>query len=387
MDHVLVTGIGMTKFGRHPELSTRELATAVVHEALRDAGIDVGDVQAAYVGNSVEGLATGQESIRGQVALRETGLLGIPIFNIESACASGSAAFHLACQGIASGAHDCALVLGFEKLVLPDKQRAFRAFDSTMDLSEMRSKYPVPPADRTVFMDHYAEMELPTEGIALLARIAAKNHAHGSRNPLAQYQYPYTAEEVAASRKIVGPLTLFMCAPLSDGAAAAVLVSREFAQKRGSRGVAVTASAMISGTGRTDDTTAVQRAVTAAYTKAAVGPADLDLVELHDATAIGEFETYSDIGLCEPGDERRLLDSGEACLGGRRPVNPSGGLIARGHPIGATGLAQIVEVTNQLRGRCGTRQVEGARVGLTQNVGGFLGDDVASATAHIFQTY
>jgi hypothetical protein len=142
---------------------------------------------------------------------------------------------------------------------------------------------------------------------------------------------------------------------------------------------------MVSGRGRTDGMTAVQRAVTAAYAKAAVGPRDLDLVELHDATAIGELETYSDIGLCEAGDEQRLLDSGEACLGGRRPVNPSGGLIARGHPIGATGIAQIVEVTNQLRGRCGTRQVESARIGLTQNVGGFLGDDVASATAHIFE--
>jgi acetyl-CoA acetyltransferase len=375
----------MTKFGRHPDLSTRDLATEVVHEALLDAGLEVQDVQAAYVGNSVEGLATGQESIRGQVALRETGLLGIPIFNIESACASGSATFHLAWQSVASGVRDCVIAVGFEKLVLPDKQRSFRAFDSTMDLSEMRSRYPVPPADRTVFMDHYAELELPAEAIALLPRIAAKNHAHGSRNALAQYQHPYTAEEVASSRKVVGPLTLFMCAPLSDGAAAAVLISEEFAERRGSRGVPVAASVIVSGAGRTDDTSAVSRVVASAYETAALGPADLNVVELHDATAIGEYELYADIGLCDRGDEARLLDTGEAFLGGARPVNPSGGLIARGHPIGATGIAQIVEVTNQLRGRCGARQVDGARIGLTQNVGGWLGSDVASATAHIFQ--
>lgn len=381
----LVAGVGMTNFGRHPDTSTRELASQAVAEALTDAALDLGDIQAAYVGNSVEGLITGQESIRGQVALRETGLLGIPIFNIESACSSGSAAFHLAWQSVAGGMRDCVLVVGFEKLAIHDKQRAFRAFDSTMDLSEMRARYPSPSAERSIFMDHYAESALPESCVDVLARIAAKNHLHGSRNPRAQFQHPYTADDVLVSRPIVGPLTLYMCAPLSDGAAAAVLVSSTFARRRGMAGPTVLASVMVSGTGRSEGRRAVPRAVGAAYDAAAVGPDDLDLVELHDATALAEYEYYADIGLCETGDERRLLDTGEAYLGGSRPVNPSGGLIARGHPIGATGLAQIVELTDQLRGRCGARQVAGARTGLSQNVGGLLGADVASATAHILQ--
>lgn len=377
----------MTKFGRHPERSTRSLATQAVNEALEDAGLQVSDVQAAYVGNSVEGLVTGQESIRGQVALRETGLLGVPIFNVENACSSGSSAFHLAWQGVASGMLDCVLAVGFEKLVMPDKRLAFRAFDSTMDLTEMRVKYPAPSAERSVYMDHYAEYEPTADGIALLAHIAAKNHKHGSLNPLAQFQQAYTAEEVLASRSIVGPLTLFMCAPLSDGAAAAVLVSDKLARRRGTSGVSVSASVMVSGTGDSDRPRAVPRAVGAAYEAASLGPSELHLVELHDATALAEYELYSDIGLCEAGEEGRLFDTGEVCLGGLRPVNPSGGLIARGHPIGATGMAQIVEVTNQLRGRCGGRQVDRAQIGLTQNVGGLLGSDVASATAHILQVW
>lgn len=382
----VVAGVGMTKFGRRPDTSTRKLATEALSETLVDAGLEISDIQAAYVGNSVEGLTTGQESIRGQVALRESGLLGIPIFNIENACSSGSTAFHLAWQSVVSGMLDCALAIGFEKLALPDKRRVFRAFDSTMDLDEMRTKYPSPSPDRSVYMDHYAESPLRAEAVTLLARIAAKNHKHGSLNPLAQFQNPYSADEVLASRNITGPLTLFMCAPLSDGAAAAVLVSDEFARRRGANGVSVRASVMVSGRGDDPQSTrAVPRAVGAAYEAAGFGAGELDLVELHDATALAEYELYSDIGLCEAGEEGRLLDTGEVHLGGSRPVNPSGGLIARGHPIGATGIAQIVEVTNQLRGRCGDRQITRPRTGLTQNVGGMLGLDVASATAHIFQ--
>ncbi|MBO0729975.1 MAG: thiolase family protein [Acidimicrobiaceae bacterium] len=375
----------MTKFGRHPELSTRTLAAQAVSEALVDAALETGDIQAAYVANSVEGLLTGQESIRGQVALRDTGLLGIPIFNVENACASGSTAFHLAWQAINGGTLDCVLVVGFEKLVMRDKERVFRAFDSTMDLTEMRSRYPAPSSERSIYMDHYAESVRPADGTMLLARIAAKNHRHGSLNPLAQFQHPYTAEQVLASRTIIGPLTLFMCAPLSDGAAAVLLVSERFARQRGAKGVSVAASVLVTGTGEVQGARAVPRAVQAAYESAGLGPTDLDLVELHDATALAECDLYSDIGLCERGEEGRILDSGEAELGGKRPINPSGGLIARGHPIGATGVAQIVEVTNQLRGRCGDRQVGHARTGLTQNVGGVLGNDVASATAHIFR--
>ncbi|MBV8951161.1 MAG: thiolase family protein, partial [Actinobacteria bacterium] len=248
---VQVAGVGMTRFGRHPDATTRGLVTHAVYEALDDAGLDRGEVQAAFAANSLEGLTAGQESIRGQVALRDTGLLGIPIFNIENACSSGSTAFHLAWQSVVGGMYDCVLAVGFEKLVMPDKERVFRAFDSTMDLAEMRSKYPAPSCERSIFMDHYAESEslLPPDGSSILARIAAKNHANGSLNPHAQFRHPCTAEEVLASRAIIGPLTLFMCAPMSDGAAAAVLVSADFARSRGITGVSVAASVMVSGTG------------------------------------------------------------------------------------------------------------------------------------------
>lgn len=383
-----VAGVAMTRFGRHPEGTLRSLATQAVNGALRDAGLATNDVQAVYAGNSLAGLTTGQESIRGQVALRETGLLGVPIFNIENACSSGSTAFHLAWQAVAGGMFDCVLAVGFEKLSMPDKTLAFRAFDSTMDLSEMRSKYPEPSADRSVYMDHYAESEsaLPPEGASILAEIAAKNHQHGALNPLAHFQKAYTVDDVLASRTIIGPLTLFMCAPLSDGAAAALLVSRDFCRRRSITGVNVAASVLVSGTGTADNGVgAIPRSVSAAYEMAGVGPADLDVVELHDATALAEYQLYSDIGLCRRGDEARLLSTGEVHLGGRHPVNPSGGLIARGHPIGGTGIAQIVEITDQLLGRCDARQVQAARVALTQNVGGLLGSDVASATAHVLR--
>jgi acetyl-CoA acetyltransferase len=252
-----------------------------------------------------------------------------------------------------------------------------------MDLEEMRAKYPAPSGNRSVFMDHYAEYALPSDGVEVLGRIAAKNHQHGSLNPLAQFRHPYSAEEVIESRKIVGPLTLFMCSPLSDGAAAAVLMSDSFAGRQEVAGVSVSASVLVSGTGRDDGPRAVPRAVGAAYEKAGLGPTDLDLIELHDATALGEYEVYPDIGLCEPEDQGRLLATGEIQLGGRRPVNPSGGLIARGHPIGATGLAQIHELTLQLRGDAGYRQVHGARLGLAENGGGFIGTDSAAITMSV----
>ncbi|GAY12311.1 thiolase family protein [Pseudonocardia sp. N23] len=376
MTAVSVQGSGMTRFGRHPDRSPRDLVEEAVAAALADAGLEPGDVDAVVVGNAVDGLMTGQESVRGQVVLRGTGIRGVPVVNTENACASGAVAAHLGWQAIVAGLYERVLVVGYEKLVHPDREKAFRAFDASMDLAEMRALHPEPPTDRTIFMDHYAGRDDLDEN--LLAEIAAKNHTHGALNPLAQYRTPLDAAEVLASRPIVGTLRLRMCAPMGDGAAAVVL---------GTGGpVRVLASAMTSGRG--DDPTmptAVERAASQAYDRAGLGPDDLDLVELHDATAVGELELYAQLGLCPDGGEEALVAGGATRLGGKRPVNTSGGLLARGHPIGATGVAQLVELHTQLTRRGGARQVDGARIAMAQNLGGIVGTDVACAVVHVLE--
>lgn len=375
MTAVSVAGSGMTRFGRHLDRSPRDLVEEAVTAALDDVGLEPGDVDAVVVGNAVDGLMTGQESVRGQVVLRGTGIRGVPVVNTENACASGAVAAHLGWQSIVAGLHRRVLVVGYEKLVHPDREKAFRAFDASMDLAEMRALHPSPPTDRTIFMDHYADRSDLDEDV--LAEIAAKNHTHGALNPLAQYRTPLDAAEVLASRPIVGPLRLRMCAPMGDGAAAVVLSSDEGP-------VHIVASVMTSGRG--DDAslpTAVSRAAALAYERAGLGPDDLDLVELHDATAVGELELYAQLQLCSPGSEDALVKGGTTRLGGARPVNTSGGLLARGHPIGATGVAQLVELHTQLTGRGGARQVDGARIALAQNLGGIVGTDVACAVVHV----
>jgi len=219
------------------------------------------------------------------------------------------------------------------------------------------------------------------------ARIAVKNQANGKLNPKAQYGGDITVEEVLASRVISGPLTLLMCSPIGDGSAAIVLCSEEAARRLGADTVRVRATALVSGRDRTpDEPGAVERAVAKAYEMAGVGPEDLDVLEVHDAAAPAELMIYEELGLCGPGEGPKLLASGETALGGRVPVNPSGGLLAKGHPIGATGCAQLVELADQLRGRCGARQVDGARVALAENGGGFLGTDPAALVITVLST-
>ncbi|GAA1518898.1 thiolase family protein [Nocardioides humi] len=361
------------------------MVSEAVDGAIHDADIQPAEIEAAFVGNAVEGLMTGQESIRGQVVLRSSRLGPVPVVNLENACASGSTALHVAWNSIRSGEYDCVLVVGYEKLVDEDKTKSFRAFDASMDLVEAATNYPERSPDRSVFMDHYAESGSGGLDPLTLARISSKSHRHGSLNPRAQFGTAYTPEEVLASRQVVGPLHLYMCAPMSDGAAAVVLVSDRWLSRTPRRAVKILASVLNSG--RADDESlqrAPERACARAYNAAGVGPEDLSLIELHDATAVGEFELYSQIGLCSPGEEDRMVAEGEVGLGGRCPVNTSGGLTSRGHPIGATGVAQAVEAFDQLIGRCGPRQVENARFALTQNVGGWLGTDVACSTAHLF---
>ena len=404
-DNVVIAGAGMTRFGKYLERGVRSLAEEAVSDALKDAGLEPKDVQTAYFANAVSGLITGQEMIRGQVALRNTGLLGIPIFNVENACASAASAFHLAWMAVASGQYDVALAVGAEKLFHEDKTRAFRAIGTAVDLEslqELKKKMAETQAkpsaadatagqNRSFFMDIYASMTreyMKQSGATAddFADVAVKNHDHGALNPRAQYRNRCTREEVLASREISPPLTLMMCSPIGDGAAATILCSEKVARKLGvSKPIAVRASVLVSGRDRkADEPGAAERAAKRAYEVSGIGPEDIDVIEVHDAAAPAELMVYEDIGLCKRGDGPALLRTGKTKLGGDHVVNPSGGLLAKGHPIGATGIAQIVEICEQLRGVAGERQVSDARVGMTENGGGFLGRDAAAMSVHIF---
>jgi acetyl-CoA acetyltransferase len=371
----------MTRFGKHLDRTARDLVEEAVAGALAAAEIEPSAVEAAFVGNAVAGLMSGQESIRGQVVLRNTGVRAVPIVNVENACASSSTALHLGWQAVSAGVYDPVLVAGFEKLYDEDRTKSLRAFNASMDLDELRERFGADAGtDRSVFMDLYAETSPDDVDTEALALVAVKNRHHGSMNELAQFQEQTTVEEVLSSRPVAGPLTVSMCARLCDGAAAVVLGS----ERLGGGRVRIAASALVSG--RVDDaemSPAETRAVGQAYELAGLGPDDLDLVELHDATAVAELELYEKLGLCGPGDAPRLVRDRVTWLGGALPVNASGGLLARGHPIGATGVAQVVELAWQLDGRCGARQVPGARVGLAQNAGGHVGTDAAACAVHV----
>ena len=394
MRDVIVSGIGMTPFGKHADQSVRSLSETALALALDDAGLTPGDVQRVYFANAVGGLLTGQEMIRGQAALRYTGVLGVPIFNVENACASAASAFHLAWMSVASGTCDIAVAVGSEKLSHADKTAPFRAIGTAVPLDDMaglRSELGLAESDekRSMFMDIYASltrryMERTGATVEDIAAVSVKNHLHGSLNPLAQYREEVTVEEVLASRAVVDPLTVLMCAPIGDGAAAAVLCASEVPAVRSRPPVRVRASVVVSGWDRNGgEPGAVERAAYFAYEQSSIGPEDLDVVEVHDATAPAELMVYEEIGLCPKGEGPALLRSGATSLGGRLPVSPSGGLLAKGHPIGATGLAQIVELTCQLRGTAGLRQVHGARIALAENGGGFLGHDLAAGAVTI----
>jgi acetyl-CoA acyltransferase len=404
MRDVVVAGIGMTRFGKFLDRGIRSLAEEAVRSALEDAGAEPAGVQTAFFSNAVGGLITGQEMIPGQAALRHTGVLGVPVFNVENACASASSAFHLAWMTVASGMNDVALAVGAEKLTHPDKTVSFRAIGTAVDLEQLHeltagtekgegagASQDGGQEKRSFFMDVYATMAreyMRSSGATVedFAEVSVKNHLHGTLNPYAQYRDAVTRQDVLASREIAGPLTLLMCSPIGDGAAAAVLCSRPAARRLGVRDpVAVRASVVVSGRDREPgEETAVERAAERAFEAAGVAPADLDVVEVHDAAAPAELMVYEELGLCGKGEGPKLLASGATRLGGRQPVNPSGGLLSKGHPIGATGIGQIVEVVWQLRGQAGDRQVDGARVGLTENGGGFLGTDPAAMSVHVF---
>ncbi len=387
MRDVIVSGIGMTNFGKFLSRGLKSLSEEAVAAALKDAGVTTDQVEQVIFGNAAAGVITGQEMIRSQSALRNTGLDGTPMFNIENACASSSSGFHLGWLMIASGQAECVIVVGCEKLTHENKEISFGAFAGAVDVEE-----PLPKGFKegsgSLFMDIYAlkaRKWLEDNGGDKedFARVVVKSRQAGSLNPIAQFRNKTTTEEVLQSRVISDPLTLFMCSSIGDGAAAIILTSETLANKLATPNIRVRASAVVSAKTCGDRELVAVTAANKAYEMAGLGPKDLDVVELHDATAPAELFHYENLGLCMPGDAVALIRSGETAVGGRIPVNPSGGLMSRGHPIGATGAGQIIELVQHLRGTAGARQTEGAKVALAENNGGQLAGDSAIAVVTI----
>lgn len=384
MQPVYVCGVGMNRFGKYPDRTLKDLAGGPIADALADAGVQATDIQAAFVANSMAGIVTGQEAIRGQTILPAHGIAGLPIVNVENACASGSTALHQAVTAVLAGLYDIVLVLGVEKLFHTDRSISYRALSSATDLAESAAG-----GGSSVFLEESNRrlakyMERSGATIAHVAKIAEKSHRNGARNPLAQYREIYTVDDIMASPVVTAPLTRLMCSPIGDGAAALVVCSPAAARRLGRDQVRIAASVLRSATGQSDANTGIaERSVAAAYAMAGVGPGDLDVVELHDTTAASELMLYERLGLCAAGGAPGLVDSGATEIGGRIPVNPSGGLISRGHPVGATGVAQICELTWQLRGAADGRQVDGARVAMAHNAGGTVLGEPAALCIHI----
>ena len=410
MRDVFIIGAGMIRFGKYADETVRTMAERTVHLALEDAGLDKRDLQAAFFSNTFWGMYTNQHSIRGQVVLRGLGIDKIPATNVENACAVASTALHLAYMGVRAEMFDVALAIGSEKITSPNKLQALQAYASCMDMENFQSHVQMileignsfaidlPPDDsapgqgRSIFMDAYAmgarwHMHRFGSTQRQLAVISAKNHFHGSLNPLAQYQQPMTVDQVLADPPVAYPLTRAMCAPVGDGAAAAIVCSAGFLNKlNGARPVKILASVLGQGADRDLDGVDIgERLSKKAYEITGLGPDDIDLAELHDATAYGELHQTEVMGFCTPGEGGPFAESGATKIGGKKPINTSWGLECRGHPIGASGLAQIFELVAQLRGEAGKRQVEGARTALAENGGGNIGLEEAAMCIHILQ--
>jgi acetyl-CoA acyltransferase len=386
MNGVAIAGVGMTPFGKQTGRGLRSLALAAIEEAIADSGIASERIGRIYFGNAIAGIVSQQEMIRGQVALRHQALGKVPLFNIENACASGGSAFSLACEAVASGAVEVALAVGAEQMNHVDRSRPFNALRGSTDIEDIGESEPGQISANSLLMDYYAEVAqryLDENGAepADFARVAVKNRRHAAMNPLAHLREPQSLEDVLASRMIVAPLSLPMCSPVTDGAAALLVCSEKFAATLDQPLVRVRASAVASGA----DGQPVADAAARAYDIAGMGAQDFDVIELHDAAAPAELMQYHEIGLCPPGEGFRLVREGATDLGGRTPVNTSGGLLSRGHPLGATGCAQIVELVHQLRGAAGARQVAGARRALAINGGGWLDGSYALAIATILE--
>ncbi|MFJ8055917.1 lipid-transfer protein [Streptomyces sp. NPDC096142] len=384
-----VAGVGMTRFEK-PE--TREwqywdMVREAGNTALADAGISYTDVEQVPVGYCF------QPSTAGQRAAYELGLTGIPVYNVNNNCATGSTALMLARQLVEGGAADCVLALGFEKMKRGSLGGGADGGDFATSpvarhygVMAARHGFEATPPTAQIFGDAAREhMERHGTTEAQLAAVAAKNHRHSAHNPYAQFRDVYDVDDILAARTVHRPLTKLQCSPTSDGAAAAVVVSERFAAERGLGAapgsgplVEIAAQAMTTDTeesfasGSCIDVVGQPMSRAAArqvYERSGLGIEDVDVVELHDCFSVNELLTYEALGMCAPGESGKLVESGATTYGGRWVVNPSGGLISKGHPLGATGIAQVAELVWQLRGTAGERQVPGAEVGLAHNIG------------------
>lgn len=378
MPTTYIRGVGMTPFGRHANVLAPELAQRAILAALSDAQMSLGDIQAIYCANVFGGM------ILGQVIVRDLGLKGIPVYNVENACASGATAVHLARHALRAQEYDNVLVFGIEQLTqLGGGTIPMQRNDDKTELYAKAGM--VLPAVYAMRGTRFLHEQRGTRED--LAAVAVKNRFHGTLNEYAQQRTEVTLQQVLDSRMIADPLTLLQCCPSQvDGAAAVVLSSRAGS---GARPVKVMASIVQSGIleeANDDilDAEITARAARLAYEQAGVSPGDVGVVELHDAFTIAELLYYEALGLAGKGEAASLLRSGATRLGGRVPVNPSGGLLAKGHPLGATGVAQMVEVAWHLQGRAGARQAGTPTIGLTQCTGGGIaGVDHAASAVHI----
>ncbi|MET9914918.1 thiolase family protein [Streptomyces sp. NPDC006476] len=397
---VWIAGVGMTPFGVHRDTSVYDLVRWAVTDALRDADASQDVLDVVFYGAATQGLLQGQHMIAGEIAMRQLGIQAIPVFNVENACATGSSAFTLAVAHVRAQAADVALAVGAEKMHIGDAERSMALFDTGYDVRDRaaltKTLYDlggdVDEPDlgtRSIFMDIYAAMARShmrqyATTREQIAAVAAKNHAHAVDNHRAHYRKAMSVDDVLVARRLSFPLTVPMCAPLTDGAAAVIVCNDSGLQKIGGRsGVQVLAAVMGTGSDRdisTFDDHLSARVAARAYESAGISPGEVDLAEVHDATAFGEILQTEMLGLVPAGDGGPAAERGDTSLGGRLPVNPSGGLESKGHPIGATGLGQLFELTQQLRGRAGTRQVEGARIALAENGGGFHRGEEAVAS-------
>lgn len=378
---IYISGVAMTRFGRL-EASMQDMAQSAVCDAVQDAGLELPAVQAIYACNVFGGMALGQ------VLMRDLDLDGLPIYNVENACASSATGVHLACHALMAGVYDTVVVYGVEKLTANGGGTIPLQRNDYMTELYARAGLALPAVYAMRATRYLHEFGVGAEA---LGGVAVKNRRHGALNPYAQTRSEVSLDEVMNSRMVFDPLTLLQCCPSAvDGAAALVLTTKKPSHR--AKPVRVLASSIQSGRLEPgcDDILAAEitaRAARKAYAEAGVTPQDLNVIELHDAFSIAELVYYDALGLCQRGEAHELLASGATTLGGKVPVNPSGGLLAKGHPLGATGVAQMVEAVWQLEGRAGERQVAGAQLALTQCTGGGIaGVDHAASAVHILST-
>ncbi|MCL1598837.1 MAG: thiolase family protein [Actinomycetia bacterium] len=377
MTDVHVVGVGMTRFGKHPDSDATDLGAAAFLESIADAGIDPRLVESAYVGHVFQGMVTGQR------ILAQVGLAGLPLSNVENACSSGATAIREASLAIRAGENDVVVAIGTEHLtskfsgaLTPDPSDPEAAVGATMPgVYAMRARR---------YMEDYG---MTREQLAL---IPVKNKANAAQNPLAHFRKEITVEDVLESRPIADPLRLHDCSPVTDGSAAVILMSDKAMKQYGNgRSIRLAASTLRSGSVDVEPTSMTYEPLTwatakEAYEKSGIGPEDVDFAEVHDCFSIAEVLRVEGLGLFEQGSYPWAVERGEANIGGRLPINPSGGLIGKGHPLGGTGVAQVVELVRQLRGEAGVRQIEGARVGVAHCRGGkAVGIEGAACTVQI----